>query len=281
MATGSSHQSLAESGSTSFYTHTNVLSTGDQPSLNMASLVFPELQFRLPSADDAAALLRFFTDQRNVQFDKSCAGLDNASAISDLISQWRNITLPLERANIVVTIDGEVIGTGGLGWIGRRKSDGRLVGDAGIMLDADYRGKGYAYEALCVIIDHGFRVLGMEEIHLACVDANTAFKGLMSGKFGFEAKPIQDKMFGNEWIWRIKRENWVGTRHSDAGRENGDTRVGWSTESSSYDTVGASPPTLRNDGEMPIGSPPYGRLDLESRPPERATVWPESEELWK
>jgi RimJ/RimL family protein N-acetyltransferase len=143
-----------------------------------------------------------------------------AEAIDELIAQWRNIyiTLILRRANIVVTVNEHIVGTGGLGWIGLMKSDGKLIGDAGIMLDPDWRGKGYAYETLCMVIDHGFRTLCMEEIHLACVDANSAFKGLMNTRFGFEAAPIQDKMFGNEWIWRIKRNDWYVSRHCAEGQ---------------------------------------------------------------
>jgi RimJ/RimL family protein N-acetyltransferase len=86
------------------------------------------------------------------------------------------------------------------------------------MLDPDWRGKGYAYETLCMVIDREFRTLCMEAIHLACVDANSAFKGLMNTRFGFEAASIQDKMFGNEWIWRTKRDDWYVSRYSAEGR---------------------------------------------------------------
>ncbi|KAI4690161.1 uncharacterized protein J4E84_004343 [Alternaria hordeiaustralica] len=167
---------------------------------------------------DAAALLRLFSDYRNVQHDKSCASLDSSDAIEHLIKQWQVVDLPLQRANIVIEIDGKTVGTGGLGWIGRRKTDGKLIGDAGLMLDTCYRGSGYGYESLCMAIDHGFAVLGMDEIHIACVDANTAFKGLMNNKFGFHAEKIDDKVFGNEWIWRIPKESWEESTHSARGR---------------------------------------------------------------
>lgn len=149
----------------------------------------------------------------NVQYDKSCSGLDNPEAVTSLITNWRDIAPPLERTNVVLVLDGIVIGTGGLGWIGQRRSDGKWIGDAGVMITPAQRGKGYAYEALCMIIDHGFRVLGMDEIHVSCVDANTAFKSLMNVKFGFAAVPCEDK-FGNNWIWRITREAWMQTPHA-------------------------------------------------------------------
>ncbi|CAN9199402.1 unnamed protein product [Alternaria alternata] len=85
----------------------------------------------LTATGDAAALLRLFSDYRNIQYDKSCTGLDSADAIDHLIKQWQVVNLPLQRVNIVVVIDGKTVGTGGLGWIGRRKTDGKLIGDPG------------------------------------------------------------------------------------------------------------------------------------------------------
>ncbi|KAG9193697.1 hypothetical protein G6011_03732 [Alternaria panax] len=209
---------LAAAGSTTFYTHSTDLSVHGESNLCITSLSYPQLHLRLPNMDDAPALLRLFTDYRNVQYDKSCAGLDSADAIIDLIKQWQVVDLPLQRVNIVIVIDGKTVGTGGLGWIGKRKTDGKLIGDAGLMLDTDFRSSGYGYESLCMVIDHGFGVLGMDEVHIACVDANAAFKGLMNKKFGFQAKRIDDKKFGNEWIWRITKEIWEGSAHSAQGR---------------------------------------------------------------
>jgi len=190
MPAGTEYSALAATGSTVFYTHSTNLSSTGESALRITSLTFPQLHLRLPNMSDAAALLRLFSDYRNVQHDKSCAGLDSGYAIESLIKQWQVVDLPLHRANIVIEIDGKTVGTGGLGWIGRRKTDGKLVGDAGLMLDTCYRGSGYGYEPLCMAIDHGFAVLGMDEIHIACVDANTAFKGLMNKKFGFPAEAI-------------------------------------------------------------------------------------------
>jgi RimJ/RimL family protein N-acetyltransferase len=184
------------------------------PQFRIVSKKLPQLQLRCAEPTDSAALLKLFTDQRNVQYDSSCNGLDNAAAIDALIKQWSTFSKPLERANAVIVIDNKIAGTGGLGWIGK-SSEGKTVGDAGVMLDSEFRGKGYAYEALRIIIDHGFRVLGMDEVHIATRDANNPMKGLMN-KLGFSASPISDEKFGNDWIWRIKREQWNDITHSKA-----------------------------------------------------------------
>lgn len=219
MAPKSYQTSSDASGGIIFYTHMTELCTRGEPHLHITSLRIPQLQVRLPVADDAEALLRIFTDARNIQYDKSCAGLDNSEAIANLIRQWRDIGHPLSRANVVVIVDDKTVGTGGLGWIGKRRSDGKMIGDAGIMLDSDFRGRGYACEALSMIVDHGFRFLGTDEVHISCVDANTAFKEFMNSKFGFKAKRIEDKMFGNEWIWTVRRDMWEQSCHAAKPRE--------------------------------------------------------------
>lgn len=197
-----------------FYTHVTDFYNPAGPKFRISSKTVPQLELRSPRPTDAPALLTILSDQRNIQYDKSCNGLDTPEAIDTLIKQWNIFGDPLERANVVVVINENTVGTGGLGWIGKRKTDGKLIGDAGILLNPDQRGRGYAYEALRMIIDHGFHVLGMDEVHIACVDANAAMKGLMSSKLGFEAVPIQDKQFGNEWIWRISKEQWHESPHS-------------------------------------------------------------------
>lgn len=81
------------------------------------------------------------------------------------------------------------------------------------MQNSDARGKGYAYEALKITYDCGFRVLGLGEVRLASRDKNTAITGLM-GKFGREAMAVKDVQFGDGWIWRVKKQEWFDGEHS-------------------------------------------------------------------
>ena len=177
------------SGGTSFYGWSTNLRSTEGPQILIISFRLPNLILRSPNRSDTDALLRIFTDQRNVQYDKSCDDLDNRAAIENLITAWTTFKGPIQRANIVLEVDNKTVGTGGLGWINRSKTSGKMIGDAGLMLDSEYRGKGYAYEALRMVIDHAFRVLAMDEVHISCRDANVAFKGLVNIKFGFEAAP--------------------------------------------------------------------------------------------
>lgn len=96
--------------------------------------------------------------------------------------------------------------------------DGKTIGNAGLMLDSEFHCKRYAYHAFSINIDPGLRILGLDEIHVACVDANVALKGLVNVKFGFRPALVQDKLFGTEWICKITREQWRRSAHSTEGR---------------------------------------------------------------
>ena len=168
----------------------------------------PSLELRSPTPSDAGALLRIVTDPRNIEHDRSLDGLGNPAAIDNMIKNWNSFTQPLERANVVIVINGKTVGIGGFGWIGK-KEDGTLVGSAGIMLDSEYRGNGYGFETLQITIDHGFQVLGLDHVQVECRDANAPIKALMNSKFGFVADAIEGDQYGNDWVWRIDRKMWV------------------------------------------------------------------------
>jgi RimJ/RimL family protein N-acetyltransferase len=202
-----------ESNISDFYSHDTDLYNSIQPRFRITSKRMPLLVLRSPIPNDASDLLRILTDERNIQHDRSVEGLGDPAVIDGMIKKWSTFTRPLERANVVIVVDGKTVGIGGFGHIGK-KPDGKLIGDAGIMLDSDLRGEGYAYETLRITIDHGFRVLGLDGVQISCTDVNTPMKGLMNKKFGFVAIPLEDKRFGNDWLWKITRDEWLACAHS-------------------------------------------------------------------
>lgn len=192
----------------SFYTHTTDLQVARHVSLR--SNILPGLELRTPQLEDANALLVAFTDERNVGQDASADGLNTLPAIEGLIHQWSTYDEPLQRVNNVVSINGEVIGCGGLGWIGPSKSHkGETAAAAGIMINTPQRGKGYAFEGLRMVFDHAFRVLGMHEVRLGTKSENLGFCGLMEGKFKLEKGVLNPKdQFGNDVVFRVWRDKW-------------------------------------------------------------------------
>lgn len=201
----------------------------DNPTVRLESLIYP-LVLRTPTPADAPSLLRHFSDERNTKHDLSVRGLDNSAAISKLIESWSTISTPLSGLNVVVEVEGDVVGVGGLGWIGldraaqkdwQEEGEGKeelLVGDVGIMLDTNVRGQGYAVAALGMVIDYGFGVLGLDECRIASTDANMAMKGLMEKRFGLVGKRTEKDRFENEWVWTVRRKDWVDISSGD-GRE--------------------------------------------------------------
>lgn len=200
---------------------TNHQPSPDHPFVILESLIHP-LVLRTPKPTDAPSLLRHFSDERNTRYDRSVRVLNNPTAIALLIQRWSTISAPLSGLNVVVEVEGELVGVGGLGWIGLDKpfqnegqgnGDGKelvLVGNAGIMLDTKVRGKGYAVAALGMVIDYGFRVLGLDECRIAATDDNLPMKGLMEKRFGLTGVRIGMDHFENEWVWIVRRKDWVG-----------------------------------------------------------------------
>jgi RimJ/RimL family protein N-acetyltransferase len=117
-----------------------------------------------------------------------------------LISAWQIQSTQLKSRFLIIVLDStdEAIGDTGLESLQRAiqgygdkvaKGESQLeVGEAGIMLDDSpaLRGKGYAVEALNMVFEYGFDVLGLDEIRIRTLEANAAMRGIMERKFGFD-----------------------------------------------------------------------------------------------
>ena len=193
----------------SFYTHETDLVNKTAPRVSIRSDTLP-LELRKPTPSDAPALLKVLSDEENIKHDQSCAGLDTLPAVENLIIKWLTITDPLERFNLVVVVEGKVVGIGGTGYIHDR--NGKRVGDVGIMLNPEARGKGYAHESLRMTIDHALRVLCLDGVTISCQAANVAMRGLLEKKFGLSADVLVDGKFGNACCYSVKREEWLARR---------------------------------------------------------------------
>ena len=192
--------------SQSFYTHDTALNDKNNPHVSIQSNTLP-LELRNPIPSDAQALLQILSDERNIEHDESVAGLNHPLAIEAMMTTWLNYSDPLDRVNFVVVVEDKPVGISGMGHIGK-ESDGRRVGDAGVMLNPEARGRGYAYESLRMTIDHALRVLKLDEVTVGCRAANVAMRGLMDNKFGLSATEVEGK-FSNECLYRIKKDEWL------------------------------------------------------------------------
>lgn len=105
----------------------------------------------------------------------------------------------------------EVAGLSGMGHIYTR-DDGWRIGDAGVMINPDTRGKDYAYESLRIMIDYSLRVLGLDEVTVEMREANVEMRGLMDEKFRAMVAESKSLGFGNEYSYWFIREEWLGQR---------------------------------------------------------------------
>lgn len=198
----------APSTAAPFYTHETELSENSKKHISICSNTLP-LELRSPTPSDLPALLEILYDTRNTKDDRSMDGMDKQT-IKEAIEKWIVFSTsdPVDRVTYVILIDGAVEGIGGLGYIGT--GNGRRIGAAGIMLNTDARGKGYAYEALRMTIDHALRVLALDEVHIATTEANLAMRGLMDKKFGRVSTVYRGSFkYGNEYLWKITAGDWL------------------------------------------------------------------------
>ncbi|MCJ1247534.1 hypothetical protein MMC30_004748 [Trapelia coarctata] len=191
-----------------FYTHETELSDKSNKHITLRSNTLP-LELRSPTPSDLPALLEVLYDTRNTKDDRSMDGMDKPT-IKEAIEKWVIFSTadPVDRVTYVVLVNGTAVGIGGMGYIGTE--NGRRIGAAGIMLNTDARGKGYAYEALRMTIDHALRVLGIDEVHIATTEANLAMRGLMEKNFRHVATMYRGTFkFGNEYLWKITARDWL------------------------------------------------------------------------
>ena len=129
------------------------------------------------------------------------------------------------RVNLAVVLasdeqpGGAVIGLGGYGAIKQleRNGDTLRAGDVGALIDADYRGKGYATEAMKLAMDWGFATVAQGGLQLDLVTLTTLADNepvikLINDKLGLKGKSVtrESEMEGKtELYWELKKEDWI------------------------------------------------------------------------
>jgi RimJ/RimL family protein N-acetyltransferase len=194
-------------------THSKVLlyTMAGQLHIELKTAKLPIL-LRVPDECDAEALLHILSNPRNTEFDPH-AGSSNLelAKISSMIARMRTsaaMVIP-DRVNLVVVDTSEaqkVIGLGGFGHIGTE--DGKRIGDVGIMLDPQARGKGYALEAMKLSIDYAFNVLRLDMVTATMLEKNLPMRTLLDKKLGLVGTR-RDGEFGSEFIYSISHEDWA------------------------------------------------------------------------
>lgn len=101
--------------------------------------------------------------------------------------------------------EGEVIGLGGFGGID--EVDGKRFGDAGIMIEPEFRGKGYALEALRLSIEFALEKLGVDGVSATTLERNVPMVGLLEKKMGWVGER-RDSKWGVECLYKMYPAEW-------------------------------------------------------------------------
>ena len=180
---------------------------------------------RNPESRDAAALSRLFSDPKNTEHDVA-SSMSPEQAVA-LIAKFREsaaAAIPT-RVNLLVVIlpapnsteEGEVIGISGFGGIRdfEREVEGESkkvrFADVGIMLNEEWRGKGYAAEAVRLSVGFAFGKLKAGGVSSEMKEVNKAMVGLVDKKFGWrrvesEEGEVRFEVTPEEWRdWEERR----------------------------------------------------------------------------
>lgn len=185
---------------------------------------------------DAPAFARLLSDPRNAS-DPNIKPMEVSTAQGAITRMRESASEPTvydahgkvitgpSRVNLAVVLgsedqpDGKMIGLGGYGAIKELERNGEKLraGDVGALIDAYYRGKGYATEAMKLAIGWGFAGveqggLQLDRITLTTLNDNEPMIRLINDKLGLKGKGIEREaeIEGKiELYWELEKGDWI------------------------------------------------------------------------
>jgi len=180
---------------------------------------------RNPEPRDASALSKLFSDPRNTEHDVA-SSMTPEQALNT-ITKFResaSAVIPT-RVNLMVVLlasinsveEVEVFGISGFGGIDEFerevKGEKKKVrfADVGVMLNEEWRGKGYAAEAVRLSVKFAFEKLKTGGVSCEMKEVNEAMVGLVDKKFGWrrvesDEGEVRFEVMPEEWRdWEERR----------------------------------------------------------------------------
>jgi ribosomal-protein-alanine N-acetyltransferase len=179
------------------------------------SLVSPTQGFLLrnPVLSDVDDLINLLGNPETVEMDANAKKtIPSAESIVKLIEKFQAAAAEKVPGRInlaVVDIASEkVIGLGGYGHI-ENSADGKRVGDAGIMLLPEVRGRGIGTEAMRMAIRFGFDEVGMDEVTVSMEARNLRMRKIMETVLKWEGKEHVSEDGVQEMIYKMTKAEWA------------------------------------------------------------------------
>ncbi|KAG6356427.1 hypothetical protein INS49_015815 [Diaporthe citri] len=195
----------------------------------------PRLTIRTAVPSDGEALVAYFSDHANFPWP-----VEEDLTLEKMlprVDKWAEATAKGSSAFMVITLreTDQLIGFGGFNSLPRteplsdqppwkiRKGSREgtvLAADVGVSIDHHYQRKGYAREAVCAVVEHGFEKFGCAYAHLDTQKSNEPMKALMSGLGiegveGDDSEPLEDTAFSfasKAINYNVDRETWISVR---------------------------------------------------------------------
>jgi RimJ/RimL family protein N-acetyltransferase len=156
---------------------------------------------------DARSFSVLLSDPKNTQFDKASkvdvetakgiiTAMRESAASESVVDADGKVVSGPDRVNLAIvymTFDGKhVVGLTGFGSI-KTMTDGRRIGDVGVMLDSRFRRRGFSAEALRLAMEFGFAKveddgLQLDEITATMRIENKPMIGLLEKKFSWKGR---------------------------------------------------------------------------------------------
>lgn len=181
---------------------------------------------RNPKPSDASVLSRILSNPENIKNDPMCSptGFSEEQSSKFIARSLESASkeIPTSVSLVLVLLpsissseEGEVIGLGGFGGID--EEDGKRFGDVGIMVEPEFRGRGYALEALRLSIEFALEKLGVDGVSAATLEMNEPMVTLLERKMGW-AGERRDSKWGVECLYKMYPADWEAMKR----------RMGWS-----------------------------------------------------
>lgn len=145
----------------------------------------PRLTLYTPQLEDAQHHVGLFSDPKNYEFEPNKPANPTVALYETRIEKWQKATEAGESAYLVIKENEEGRRVGICGFNAIFVRDGLKYADAGVMVAAEETRKGYAMEAVRIMLEYGFKEAGLDRVQFETMTVNKAFRGLM-GKCGIK-----------------------------------------------------------------------------------------------
>ncbi|KAF4778892.1 acetyltransferase [Colletotrichum scovillei] len=200
------------------------------------------LLLRTLEDSDFAAVSAVLSDPENTKYDPHASAISpevakiviarmrESASVPSVVDEEGKVVSGPGRVNLLVVYvgdgtddgktssekEGTVIGFGGYGGINEHEEDGRKirVGDVGVMINPDFRGRGFAAEAVRLAVEWGFRKvaeggLQLERVSATMSERNVPMRRLVEKRFRWAGvvKPGKEEGDG-EVFFEVTGETW-------------------------------------------------------------------------